>query len=148
MKKVRVLIIDDNPTMLYLAHAAIKLGTDEEFSRNEYKYEIIYAYNGVQGWEQACELLPDVIVSDVKMPEMDGLAFARRLRNDPRTAHIPLIILSVLSTEEDQIRGFLSGCDGYLAKPYKPLLLVLQIEASLRRKESEQQGLILSRADV
>lgn len=148
MKIVRILIIDDNPTVLELARAAIKLCIYGGFSRNEYRYEIIFAYNGIQGWEQACDLQPDVIVSDVKMPGMNGLEFTRRLRSDPRTVQIPLILLSALTSEEDQIRGLLSGCDGYVTKPFKPLSLFLLVEASLRRKEREQQSFILSLADV
>src|SRR5439155_25257451 len=69
------------------------------------------------------------------MPKMDGYQLVRHLRSDPQTVDLPLIILSARTREEDQIQGFLNGCDVYLTKPFRPEVLFAQVEALLRRRK-------------
>jgi DNA-binding response OmpR family regulator len=128
MKKV--LVIDDNPTIVELIKYAINLqGT----------YTVIVAYDGVQGLERIYAEKPDCVIIDVKMPRMDGYQLVRCLRGDARTANTPLIILSAMTREEDQMTGLLSGADEYLTKPFKPTALNAAIDRVLRLTPIERQ---------
>lgn len=128
MKKV--LVIDDNPTIVELIKYAVNLqGT----------YNVVVAYDGVQGLEQVYLERPDCIIIDVKMPRMDGYQLVRCLRGDTSTADTPLIILSAMTREEDQMTGFLSGVDEYLTKPFKPVALNAAIERVLRLTPADRQ---------
>jgi DNA-binding response OmpR family regulator len=128
MKKV--LVIDDNPTIVELIKYAVNL---------QGLYEVIVAYDGVQGLERIFAEQPDCVIIDVKMPRMDGYQLVRCLRGDPRTRNTPLIILSALAREEDQMTGILSGADEYLTKPFKPTALNAAIERVLRLTPGERQ---------
>lgn len=128
MKKV--LVIDDNPTIVELIKYAVNL---------QGEYEVVVAYDGVQGLERVFADCPDCIIIDVKMPRMDGYQLVRCLRGDARTANTPMIILSAMSREEDQMTGLLSGVDEYLTKPFKPSALNAAIERVLRLTPAERQ---------
>src|SRR5579872_397178 len=117
MKKV--LVIDDNPTIVELIKYAVNL---------QGSYNVVVAYDGVQGLERVHAEQPDCVIIDVKMPRMDGYHLVRFLRGDARTADIPLIILSAMTREEDQLMGLMSGVDAYLTKPFKPTVLNATIE--------------------
>ncbi|GHO45448.1 response regulator transcription factor [Ktedonospora formicarum] len=132
MKKV--LVIDDNPTIVELIKYAVNL---------QGSYQVVVAYDGVQGLEQVYAERPDCVIIDVKMPRMGGYQLVRCLRGDARTSDIPLIILSAMTREEDQMTGLLSGADEYLTKPFKPTALNEAIERVLRMTPAERQ----SRAD-
>src|SRR5919109_3235097 len=112
MKKL--LVIDDNPTIVELIKYAVNL---------QGSYQVVVAYDGIQGLERVYAEHPDCVIIDVKMPRMDGYQLVRCLRGDARTADIPLIILSAMAREEDQMTGLLSGADEYLTKPFKPTAL-------------------------
>ncbi|HZS78906.1 MAG TPA: response regulator [Ktedonobacteraceae bacterium] len=128
MKKV--LVIDDNPTIVELIKYAVNLqGT----------YHVVVAYDGVQGLERVFAERPDCVIIDVKMPRMDGYQLVRCLRGDPRTSNTPLIILSAMTREEDQMTGLLSGVDEYLTKPFKPASLNAAIERVLRLTPADRQ---------
>lgn len=128
MKKV--LVIDDNPTIVELIKYAVNL---------QGAYNVVVAYDGVQGLEQVYRERPDCIIIDVKMPRMDGYQLVRCLRGDAATANTPLIILSAMTREEDQMTGFLSGVDEYLTKPFKPVALNAAIERVLRLTPADRQ---------
>lgn len=125
-----VLVIDDNPTIVELIKYAVNLQGD---------YNVIVAYDGVQGLERVYADHPDCVIIDVKMPRMDGYQLVRCLRGDARTANTPLIILSAMTREEDQMTGFLSGVDEYLTKPFKPIALNAAIERVLRLTPADRQ---------
>ncbi|HET7897520.1 MAG TPA: response regulator, partial [Flavisolibacter sp.] len=97
-------------------------------------YQVLEAVNGQQGWETAVTQLPDLIITDVVMPEMDGNAFCRNLKNDERTSHIPVIMLTAKVAIEQQIQGLESGADIYLTKPFSVQLLQSYISSLLRSK--------------
>ena len=125
-----VLVIDDNPTIVELIKYAVNLqGT----------YNVIVAYDGVQGLERIYADRPDCVIVDVKMPRMDGYQLVRSLRGDVRTANTPLIILSAMTRDEDQMTGLLSGADEYLTKPFKPSALNATIEKVLRLTPNDRQ---------
>ncbi len=128
MKKV--LVIDDNPTIVELIKYAVNLqGT----------YQVVVAYDGVQGLERVYVEQPDCVIIDVKMPRMDGYQLVRCLRGDSRTANTPLIILSAMTREEDQLTGLLSGVDEYLTKPFKPSALNAAIDRVLLLTPADRQ---------
>jgi DNA-binding response OmpR family regulator len=126
----KVLVIDDNPTIVELIKYAVKL---------QGAYQVIVAYDGVEGLERVLAEHPDCVIIDVKMPKMDGYQLLRCLRGDTGTADIPLIILSAMTREEDQLTGLLSGADEYLTKPFKPTALNAAIERVLRLTPEERQ---------
>ena len=84
----------------------------------ERDYEVHYASDGEQGLAKAGELIPDLIITDVKMPQMNGIEFCRQLRKTAWSCNIPVIMLSARTGEEDRIRGIEAGADAYLVKPF------------------------------
>jgi len=103
------------------------------------EYEIYEATDGKDGWKKALALHPDVIVSDISMPILDGLALTRKIRDDKRTKHIPIILLTALESEDDHIRGLLSGANDFISKPYKTELLKSKIESLLQLKNLSKE---------
>jgi DNA-binding response OmpR family regulator len=125
----KVLVIDDNPTIVELIRHAVNM---------QGKYSVVVAYDGVQGLERFNDERPDCVIVDVRMPRMDGYQVVRCLRGDSMSAHIPLIILSAMSEEEDQLTGLLSGVDEYLAKPFKPSVLCATLERVMQITDEER----------
>ncbi len=99
------------------------------------QYHILESINGLRGWESAIENIPDVIISDVMMPEMDGLTLCHRLKTDPRTSHIPVILLTARSSSDHQVSGLEMGADIYLTKPFSVRVLTLHIRNLLVSRE-------------
>ena len=119
-----LLIIEDNPDMrLYI--------------KNEFKdiYKITEAHNGRIGIEKALEEIPDAIICDVMMPEFDGYEVCRKLKQDEKTSHIPILILTAKSSEQHTIEGFESGADDYVAKPFSSAILKLRIKSLIESRE-------------
>ena len=110
-------------------------------------YKIIVASNGNQGLEIAHEIFPDLIISDVVMPGMDGLELCRKIKGDIQSSHIPVILLTALSETDKQIDGLATGADAYITKPFENKLLkaqiinLLQSRARLKKsfKDSEEK---------
>ena len=107
-----LLIVEDN--------ADIRLYIEESLHED---YRIIQACNGREGMEQAFSKVPDIIVSDIMMPEMDGNKMTHILKEDIRTSHIPIILLTAKTSINDQEEGYDSGADSYLTKPFSAKLL-------------------------
>ena len=109
VKKARadILVIEDHNDVARLVGAAL-----------ETEFNVHYASNGEQGLESAARLMPDLIITDVKMPYVDGLELCRRVRASRRLRHIPIIVLSARTSEQDRIRGFEAGADAYMLKPF------------------------------
>jgi CheY-like chemotaxis protein len=91
-------------------------------------YRLVFAGHGKAGIEVAFDEVPDLIVSDVMMPEMDGFELCRRLRQDPRTDHIPIVLLSARADLESRLSGLKYGADDYLSKPFEPQELIARLE--------------------
>ena len=116
-EKHSVLLVEDNPDMLeYLS---------ESLSG---KYEISYATNGNDGFAKTLEHSPDLIISDVMMPEMDGFTFCKKLKADIRTSHISIILLTARDMDNDKITGLSLGADDYMVKPFNQDELKLRIQ--------------------
>ena len=135
-QNISVLIVEDNVDMQKQIR---KLLSDE--------YKVLTAANGQQGFEMASNLFPDLVISDVMMPLMNGFEFCKKLKENVQTSHIPVILLTALSETEMQIDGLETGADAYLVKPFENKLLKAQIKnllASRKRlqlsfKESEDK---------
>ncbi len=120
-----ILLIEDNPDVVeYLA------------SFLKENYQLDFAYNGRAGIEKALETVPDLILSDVMMPEKDGFEVCDFLKNDERTSHIPIVLLTAKADIESRIAGLRRGADAYLAKPFhqEELAVTLANLLELRRK--------------
>ena len=90
-------------------------------------YKILEAADGKEGWQKAISRHPDVIVSDISMPNMDGIELSRKIRSDKRTSHIPIILLTALSGEAYQLKGLETGASDYLTKPFNFEILNVKI---------------------
>lgn len=98
-------------------------------------YRVITASNGVEGFEKMYIEEPDLIVCDVMMPEMDGFEFTRKLKSDIRTCHIPLILLTALSTQEQKMVGLETGADSYIGKPFNKKHLQVRIRQLIENRQ-------------
>ncbi len=115
----RVLIVDDDPDLIDLLTDGLQLVGG---------YEVVVAPDGANGLETFMQTRPDCVVVDVRMPGLNGYQFVRALRGDPATAQAPIVVLSALAQDHDQLAGMLSGADAYLFKPVKMSDLTRMIE--------------------
>jgi DNA-binding NarL/FixJ family response regulator len=119
----RLLLIDDDPNLILLVKDYL------EFRG----YEVVTAENGREALEVLEQEIPDMIICDVMMPEMDGYALVEHVRQDPRTNWIPVLFLSAKGQSQDRVRGLSTGADVYMVKPFEPEELVAQVESSLKQ---------------
>lgn len=98
-------------------------------------YQIISCMNGAEAFEKAIITIPDLIISDIMMPVMDGLEFCRKIKTDERTSHIPMILLTALAAHIHQVNGFQTGADAYLTKPFSTKILELNVHNLLASRE-------------
>ena len=103
-------------------------------------FRIIEAPDGEQGWELCLRELPNLIVSDVLMPNLNGLELCSRIKNDSRTSHIPVILLTARSTEAQRLEGFEHGADEYIAKPFNYEILKSRIQYLIALRSKFQQA--------
>jgi signal transduction histidine kinase/ligand-binding sensor domain-containing protein/DNA-binding response OmpR family regulator len=123
-----LLLVEDNEDFRYYLRDNLRTG-----------YQIIEASNGVQGWEKAISQIPDLIVSDIMMPVMDGIAFCRKVKNDSHTSHIPVILLTARTAEEQKMEGFDSGADDYITKPFNFEILQTRIRNLISQRAAIQK---------
>ncbi len=102
-------------------------------------YRILTAGNGWEGWQRASSEIPDLILSDVTMPEMDGLVLSKKLKMDDRTSHIPLILLTARASQAHQVSGLELGVDDYITKPFNVEILKLKIRNLLDSRKKMRQ---------
>ncbi|MCJ7545352.1 MAG: response regulator [Deltaproteobacteria bacterium] len=103
-------------------------------------YQVTTVGSGEEALKQASSKPPDLIVLDLMLPGMDGFDVCRQLKNDSRTAHIPIVMLTVKGEESDIVVGLELGADDYITKPFSPKVLLARIKAVLRRREKEPLG--------
>lgn len=121
---LRLLIVEDNMEVAYYIGSQL-----------QHKYMLFYAHNGVEGLKEANNIVPDLIMTDVMMPEMDGLTFCEHVRASEVLNHIPVIIITAKGQQDDRIKGLQAGADAYLVKPFSPLELHVRIESLIESRK-------------
>ena len=119
--KPKVLVIEDNEQNLYLV----------TFLLERYGMEIIPARTGPQGLALADHVRPDLILLDIQLPGMDGYEVARRLKQNPLLADVPIVAVTSYAMEGDREKGLLAGCVGYIEKPINPETFLMEIRPFL-----------------
>jgi DNA-binding NarL/FixJ family response regulator len=119
----RLLLIDDDPNLILLVKDYL------EFRG----YEVVTAENGREALEVLEQEIPDMIICDVMMPEMDGYALVKHVRENPLTSWVPVLFLSAKGQSQDRVKGLNTGADVYMVKPFEPEELVAQVESSLKQ---------------
>jgi len=123
-----MLLVDDNPDVRYFIKS--------HFNSN---FQVLEAENGLEGWNISLKTIPDIIISDVMMPDMDGFEFCRNIRKDERTSHIPIILVTALGSREHEIEGLSQGADDYITKPFDLAILQTKVENILSVRQSLKQ---------
>jgi len=141
---------DDRPIILVAEdNADVRKLLNNNFSK---EYKILEAIDGKQGIELALKWVPDLILSDIMMPEVDGLTLCETIKSDERTSHIPVILLTARAGEEDQYKGLSTGADAYVTKPFKIKTLktrVAHLIASRKAlRDRYSQEIILKPKDI
>jgi len=124
----RILVIDDE--LIY--HKMVASALEKE------KYQLDFALTGSEGLQKAKTTHPDLIITDVVMPDMSGYEVAKLLRRDPQFANLPILVLSAQAALQNKLSSFEAGADDYLSKPFAPEELVVRLAALLRRSELSQ----------
>ncbi|MEO5681256.1 MAG: two-component regulator propeller domain-containing protein [Chitinophagaceae bacterium] len=128
-----VLLVEDNDDFRYYLKDKLQL-----------RYKVYEAINGIDGWKKALALHPQLIVSDISMPEMNGIELCRKLKADKRTNHIPVILLTAVTAEEVQLQGLKTGANDYITKPFHVEMLnekinnLLVLNTTLKNTYSKQ----------
>jgi DNA-binding response OmpR family regulator/two-component sensor histidine kinase len=99
-------------------------------------YKVYQAVNGEDGWDKALEVIPNIIVSDIIMPELNGYELCKRIKNDERTSHIPVILLTAMHSKEHELKGLTKGADDYITKPFDLSVLQAKIDNILSIRDS------------
>lgn len=122
--KDTVLIVEDNPDLLSFMTSLI-----------ETKYVVISATNGSEAIEKAIQHMPNLILSDLMMPVMDGIELTTRIKEDERTSHIPVILLTAKSDQQTKLTGLRTGADDYVTKPFSNEELIIRIENLIEQRK-------------
>jgi len=120
----KVLVIDDNPEICSYVRLVL-----------ESKFMVLEAEDGLSGYKLAMKHVPDLIISDVMMPGMDGVELSRKLKTEISTSHIPIILLTACSLDEQRITGLESGADDYMAKPFNVKILEARIQNLIENRK-------------
>jgi DNA-binding response OmpR family regulator len=123
-KEMKVLIVEDNEDLMNFLKRAIS---------NDFK--VSTAADGVKAWEFIQKQIPDLVVSDIMMPNMDGFELCKIMKSTYETSHIPIILLTALSEKAEQLHGLGLGADDYLTKPFDMNLLLQRIKSIIRNRE-------------
>ena len=123
VKRELILVADDDEDIVRFVEVNLRLEG----------FEVATAPDGEAALESAYELLPDLMLLDVMMPKMDGFAVCQRLRSDPRTKNMSVIMLTAKSLSADKVVGLTAGADDYMIKPFDPVELIARVKSALRR---------------
>ena len=131
LDKATVLVVDDNPSLRQFISQCLSTN-----------YQILEAENGEQGIAFALKYLPDIIISDVTMPGLSGLEMTNKLKENPETGSIPILLLSAQTSKRDIVAGFSSGANDYLTKPFDTSELVMRINALLETYKDKPSAVL------
>lgn len=123
MAKAKILVIEDEKDILDII----------EFNLEKEGYKVKCVESGEEGLKHAREKIPDIILLDLMLPGIDGLDVCRVLKNDSKTRHIPIIMITAKSEESDIVSGLEMGADDYITKPFSPKVLLARVKAVLRK---------------
>ncbi len=123
-----ILIVEDNDELRHFLKSNLKK-----------KYHVEEAENGLLGWQKAQELIPDFIITDLLMPEINGLELTEKIKNDERTSHIPVILLTAVTDMESKLTGMKVGADDYITKPFSAAFLNARIENLISQRNKLQK---------
>ncbi|MCD6288899.1 MAG: response regulator transcription factor [Anaerolineae bacterium] len=127
MAREHILVVDDEKDILELV----------EYNLAKEGYRVTPVASGEEALKSARSKTPDLIVLDLMLPGMDGLEVCRRLKTDPKTQHIPIVMLTAKGEEADIVAGLELGADDYITKPFSPRVFVARVRAVLRRRARE-----------
>lgn len=133
-----ILIVDDEEDLLDML----------SYNLEKDGYEVATARTGLEGLERAREILPDLIILDVMMPEMDGIEACRSIRRDEQLRRTPVIMLTARTQDEDYVRGLDVGADVYLGKPVSVPVILSQVRALFRRGDGAEKPDVLRSRDI
>ncbi len=123
--KPALLLVEDNEDFRFYLKDNLK-----------HKYTIQESSNGTEAWQQSIAYIPDLIISDVMMPGMDGIELCRKLKSDKRTSHIPVILLTARTSDQQKVEGFETGADDYVTKPFNFEILESRIRNLIARRDA------------
>ncbi|VGO19044.1 response regulator [Pontiella sulfatireligans] len=126
MEKIKILVVEDEAPIQELL----------QFNLERKKYRVKVVDSGEEALSMASQYQPDLILLDIMLPGADGLEVCKRIKADPKTARIPIIMLTALCEEADIVTGLELGADDYVTKPFSPRVLLARVKAALRRIES------------
>jgi len=126
MARESILVVEDEEQILELVR----------FNLAKEGYRVACAATGEEALKEARTNLPDLLVLDLMLPGIDGLEVCRTLKRDPKTEHIPIVMLTAKGEESDIVAGLELGADDYITKPFSPRVLIARIRAVLRRREA------------
>ena len=129
----RLLVVDDDPGLLLAVSETLRAEG----------YEVMTARRGAEALVRVAETMPDLIISDIRMPGMDGYQLVRNLRSNARTRLVPIIFLTAKDETADRIQGFRTGVDAYITTPFEPEELTAVVAGILQRVESMHSDLAL-----
>ncbi|MBB5282716.1 signal transduction histidine kinase/ligand-binding sensor domain-containing protein/DNA-binding response OmpR family regulator [Rhabdobacter roseus] len=141
VRSARILLVEDNDELRQYIQQLISP-----------TFEVFLAVDGLDGWEKALDLLPDLMISDIMMPRSNGLELCRKIKQHPKTGHIPVILLTARTAATHELEGLETGADEYMAKPFNPRLLYTKIAVMLqnrfRLKEYYQRQILLQPTEM
>ncbi|MEM7579352.1 MAG: response regulator [Mastigocoleus sp.] len=126
----QLLLVDDEP--------ALREAVKEYLQESGFSVQV--ASNGSEGWNLMQQSSPDLVISDIMMPQVDGYQFLKQLRDDPRFSSLPVVFLTAKGMTSDRIEGYQAGVDAYLPKPFDPDELVAIVENLLSRRNNGNQA--------
>ena len=134
--RTTVLVIDDNSVICTLVRSHL-----------EPEYRVEEAHDGAEGYSLARRVLPDLVITDVMMPEVDGFELCRKIKEDPDIDHVPVIFLTARADLQGKVEGFDVGADAYLTKPFEPEELIARVESLIATRQALRESFRAERGD-
>lgn len=138
-----ILLVEDNDDFRFYLRENLRM-----------QYNLVEARNGLEAWQKTLSAHPKLIVSDIAMPQMDGIEFCKKIKNDKRTSHIPVILLTAFAGEKEQIKGLETGANDYITKPFNFEILsakiknLLVLNSTLQNTYSKRVEIVANEVEV